>query len=147
MDIRRILVIYKKSVYELYALESEDPSFLAYLEQEKEASERIINAHHDNLDAIESVCSALEEAGVEYECDHRARKRSLSGFDAVVAIGGDGTLLDASHAIRDVPIIGVTPPRGVGRASPRCPPIALCPRGRSAPASGLSPAATQTGPP
>ena len=109
MDIRRILVIYKKSVYELYALESEDPSFLAYLEQEEEARERIINAHHDNLDAIESVCSALEAAGVEYECDHRARKRSLSGFDAVVTIGGDGTLLDASHAIRDVPVLGGIP--------------------------------------
>jgi NAD+ kinase len=107
VDIRRILVIYKKSVYELYALESEDPSFLAYLEREEEARDRIINAHHDNLGAIESVCSALEEAGMVYECDHRARKRSLSGFDAVVAIGGDGTLLDASHAIRDIPIIGV----------------------------------------
>ena len=107
MDIRRILVIYKKSVYELYALESEDQSFLAYLDREEEARERIINAHHDNLAAIEMVCSTLEEAEIEYECDHRARKRSLVGFDMVVAIGGDGTLLDASHAIRDVPVIGV----------------------------------------
>jgi len=66
-----------------------------------------MRSHEDNEATIEQVCAVLEKSNVEYQKEYRALKRSVVGFDLVITIGGDGTLLDASHAVNDIPMLGI----------------------------------------
>lgn len=66
------------------------------------------------LQETETVCSYLREKGLEAECgainDEALRKRVNAGeFDMLIAVGGDGTILRASHLCgpNDIPILGI----------------------------------------
>ena len=102
----RLLVIYKKSQLELYR--EHQPHALEDLErQEPRLYERFARAHDENAEAIESVKSSIAACGMDAEFVYRADHDATAGFDLVIAIGGDGTLLDASHSVRDRPLLGV----------------------------------------
>jgi NAD+ kinase len=54
------------------------------------------------------VADALRAAGVTFKQVYRARLRpAMVEGRLVVSLGGDGTLLDASHKIKDAPVLGV----------------------------------------
>src|SRR3989338_5043858 len=60
--------------------------------------------------ALEAVKSALKKYGIGYKISNRERlnKKLFQNKDLVVAVGGDGTFLRASHFIFDkTPIFGV----------------------------------------
>lgn len=107
LNVKRVLVIYKKSTLELYSEDYRDPAFLAHVRGDSELIGPYISAHEDNQRTLATVRSALDESGVQHDWVYRARKRSTEGYDLVVTIGGDGTLLDASHAVVTVPMLGV----------------------------------------
>jgi len=64
--------------------------------------------HGKTLDLVRSV---LKNRGVSVEYARRrmpqTRKAPYAGYDLVITVGGDGTLLYASHRILDVPVLGV----------------------------------------
>jgi NAD+ kinase len=63
------------------------------------------DAHEATLDEVES---AIERAGVVAKRVYRARlKPMMTEGKLVVSVGGDGTLLDASHKVRVAPVLGV----------------------------------------
>lgn len=66
------------------------------------------------LEETETICSYLNEKGLSADCgaitDENLRKRVNAGeFDMLIVVGGDGTMLRASHlcAPNDLPILGI----------------------------------------
>ena len=100
-----VLLVYKKSLYRLYFLEKRtrppehwfSPVDLAKFE----ASHR---AHEMALAAVKAVLSAR---GVRFHCVYRARHVDYADHDFVIAVGGDGTLIEAARAVGSQPVLGV----------------------------------------
>ncbi|MBN2492710.1 MAG: NAD(+)/NADH kinase [Planctomycetes bacterium] len=103
---RKILVVYKRSAFELYS-ESPDPTVRAFLEKGGAEVERMERSHHIQKDAHARVLAALARTDFEVTAVSRGEFRSAEGADLVVTVGGDGTFLRASHGVRDQPVVGV----------------------------------------
>lgn len=107
MNVKKVLVIFKKSAYELYSEDYKDPSFLSQVQSGADIVQPSLLAHDDNRRTLDAVRAALDERGIASQWVYRARKRSTEGFDLVITVGGDGTLLDASHAVVNAPVLAV----------------------------------------
>jgi NAD+ kinase len=69
---------------------------------------RLRRSHEDHETTRAEVEKAVADLGVDATFVEGARSKVEGKFDLVVTIGGDGTLLGASHRIGpDVPILGV----------------------------------------
>jgi NAD+ kinase len=75
--------------------------------RESSASELRL-AHEQHRSSLRMVRTALLARGVEV-VDHVPGRAAPRGrFDLVISVGGDGTLLEASHIVRDrTPVLGV----------------------------------------
>lgn len=98
-----VLVAYKSSVFELYG-SSDDMHTRTFV-----AKNNSLKANHDaHCKTLESVLVLLEQEGHDVCVKHRANLSQENGeYDLAIAVGGDGTLLDLSHYLRDVPILGI----------------------------------------
>jgi NAD+ kinase len=81
----------------LQALERRAPERAAYHARAAEAHRR----------SVEQVAAALAAAGVDYSWTLAPTPDAVAEVDAVITVGGDGTLLQASHDIADLPVLGV----------------------------------------
>src|SRR3989344_3282813 len=114
------LLISKLSTYQLYS-QSNDNLVSEYVNSESIDAKRIREANDEHHKAADLVLNLLEKANFyvrdiwRNELDEHPEQ--VNKFDLVITVGGDGTFLDASHFIKDVPIIGVNsdPKRSVGR--------------------------------
>lgn len=100
------LVVYKKSLYELYKSSSHE-EVRAFLQPGSDDYRRLIDSHNRQTITLEEVCRCLDKERVNYDVVHRAALQPVQGRDLVISVGGDGTLLDVSHYIQDTPILGV----------------------------------------
>lgn len=67
----------------------------------------IRTAHEEHYRTLERVRHALEREGIPYDQYGRNEIWALT-YDAIITVGGDGTLLSASHRIvESLPLIGV----------------------------------------
>jgi len=68
----------------------------------------VVASHEEHMGTVAEVKAALQAAGVEVT---RIRKRrrpfDARSYDLVVTVGGDGTLLAASHSVGTTPVLGV----------------------------------------
>ena len=102
----RLLCVYKKSQVELY--HEHEPSFIdRFRQREPDLWEQFETTHAQNRQAIERVRKSIRDRGLEAWFVYRADYESAEGFDLVVAVGGDGTLLDVSHFVHKRPLLGV----------------------------------------
>ncbi len=110
MSAPRLLVVYKKSQLELF--QEHDPEGARSLaEREPGHHARFLLAHDENRASIDAVAHAIEERGLVADCRYRADRNATCQFDLVVSVGGDGTLLDVSHAVLESPLLGVNSAR------------------------------------
>ena len=108
MKLNRVLVAYKKSTLQLQALEYKEPRFLKLLNQGHASVSRVRGAHDQHIKALETVENALAARSIDFVSCHRADLHEINrDFDLVITVGGDGTFLDASHKLRQVPVLGV----------------------------------------
>ena len=98
----KILVVYKKSQLDIY--KEKDSLDSLPLEVLAEFS----NAHNANDLTLNMVFESLGVKGLDWEPCYRAdlTKRKTEG-KLVITVGGDGTVLDASHFISDAILLGV----------------------------------------
>ncbi len=119
MDISRVLVVTKRSAFELYS-----PSPDQKTREYALTSQRLKESHETQQRSIETVLSALSRRGVTYdalqrqELDERVKADAhfMANYGLVVVVGGDGTFLEASHYVDKTPILGVNsdPQNSVG---------------------------------
>lgn len=105
--VRRVLVIYKKSAYQLHLLERKDAHLRRLLRLRQPDVVEIHRAHVAHQRTLEAVVAALKRLGVAYELVYRADLRTVAKYDLLVSVGGDGTVLHASHLVTTQPLLGV----------------------------------------
>ncbi len=107
---KNVLVVYKKSVYELYS-SSPDKELREFMAENNIDVERMKRSHEAQQRSLETIVQGLNRAGMSHEAIYRAEleKRDIGSTDLVISVGGDGTFLEVSHYIRspDLPVLGV----------------------------------------
>jgi NAD+ kinase len=101
-----ILVAYKKSRWEHYA-DSDDGTAPILQRATDEEREELQEAHRVHRRAVKRVCDHLADRGFDVDEMYRGEVEQTDPYDLVVAVGGDGTVLDLSHRITDLPILAV----------------------------------------
>lgn len=110
MSINNVLVVYKKSVYELYS-NSPDKELREFMAESNRDVERMKKSHEAQQKSLETIVAGLSRAGISHEAIYRAELETMGvgGSDLVISVGGDGTFLEVSHYILspELPILGV----------------------------------------
>ncbi len=106
-SVTRVLVVYKKSAYQLHVRERKDLHLRSALQrQDPDALDlRVAHAVHERT--LEAVIKSIKAAGIPYHLVYRSDLRRTTAYDLIVSVGGDGTLLHVAHAVDDTPILGV----------------------------------------
>lgn len=113
----KVIVVGKKSAWDRYVEEEGDPRVRMLLKRRDPSVKRWKSAHDENQKTLEAVFTTLERFGARAVLIGDAyRAFDTSDSELVVSVGGDGTLLAASHNIDDVPVLGVNsaPKHSVG---------------------------------
>lgn len=104
----RVIVVAKQSALARLERGEGDARARSLLRGRHEAVKKWRPAHDEHEKTLRAVEAALEELGADALFLRGPRAEfDPSGSDLVVTVGGDGTLLAASHSIRDVPILGI----------------------------------------
>lgn len=103
-----ILLVYKRSGWEMLR----EKLGIARVEQlvlkRCPSVKGLLATHQEHQKNLENIVSILEKAGCIVKCAYRSDlKKSIAKKRWVITVGGDGTLLDASHYIKKSPIIGI----------------------------------------
>jgi len=112
-----VLVLSKRTSYRTLVLNDGDTLIKGLIARGDPTVSRLRRSHEDHEATRAEVEKALSELGAVAQLVEGARSRVEGTFDLVVTIGGDGTLLAASHRIGpEVPILGVNsaPEHSVG---------------------------------
>ncbi len=109
MKLSKILLVRKKSTYEIQALEHQESNFLSLIKQNHESIKVVLKAHEEHSSSLENIKLVLNQKNINFDLvDRSSINQNISGYDLVISVGGDGTLLDASHYIHNsIPILGV----------------------------------------
>lgn len=103
-----MLVIYKKSAYQIYVRERRHAHIEQLVKERDPSVHRLLRAHHAHLGAIEVAKKTLTQLGVDAKFRHRSDHTHAQSVDLVVTLGGDGTLLWASHLVAwNTPIVAI----------------------------------------
>lgn len=113
----RVGLVVKRSVYEMDIEGGRRPELVRLLRARDRTVSKIEGAHREHVAAVEEVQRALAAAGAQVTLLGRHGEGfDRTAFDLVVTVGGDGTLLAASHAVTGVPMLAVNsaPSHSVG---------------------------------
>ncbi|MBX9671278.1 MAG: NAD(+)/NADH kinase [Candidatus Obscuribacterales bacterium] len=106
--LKNVLVLHKKSIFQIQAEEFKDERFLQLLKEGHESVRRVKIAHEEHLATIEAVKTELDKRKVDFQFIARIDlKFPVRNVDLMISVGGDGTFLDASHFLEGIPLLGV----------------------------------------
>lgn len=110
MRVRKAFLFVKRTAFERYqkGRSAGDQRMRRLLERGHRSVARIGPAHEDHLASLRLVRRELRARGIAITERRALPKAGVRGFDLVVSVGGDGTLLESSHGILDrTPVLGV----------------------------------------
>ncbi|MBX3137444.1 NAD(+)/NADH kinase [Candidatus Obscuribacterales bacterium] len=108
MRLKKALVLHKKSIYQIQAEEFKDERFLQLLKEGHESVRKVKLAHEEHIAALDTVKDELARRNIEFQSVARIEmSTSVDDIDMMISVGGDGTFLDASHFVDDIPLLGV----------------------------------------
>jgi NAD+ kinase len=105
----RVDVVLKRSSWRKWVEQERDPRIAELIAAGDETVRHMHASHTDHLETIEEVRTALADLGLKARwSDGPYEFRVAEGAEVVLIVGGDGTLLGASHGVgSDVPVLGV----------------------------------------
>lgn len=104
----RVIVVAKKSAVSRVHGGEADARARTLLESGHASVRKWLPAHEQHTRTVDLVYETLESLGVKTLLLHGAQAEfDPMGASLIVTVGGDGTLLAASHHVRDVPLLGV----------------------------------------
>jgi NAD+ kinase len=96
----RVHVVLKRSSWSKWVEGEADARIVALVEAGDETVRRMLPGHIDHIETIEETRKALADLGAEVVWHDHPHTFEVEGrCDLVVTVGGDGTLLGASHGI------------------------------------------------
>jgi NAD+ kinase len=114
----RVAVVLKRSAWRKWVEEERDERIMSLVDSGDEIVLRMRQSHLDHMETVAEVEHVLDDLGVHASWhDQPLEFRVEDGADLVVTVGGDGTLLAASHGIGPmVPLLGINsaPDHSVG---------------------------------
>lgn len=114
---RRVLFIYKKSAYQIYVRERKNEHIQELIAKDDPSVRHILAADREHVETIEECREACRALGLKGVFRYRSDETLVEGFELVVTVGGDGTLLWASHRVPPaLPVLAVNsaPEHSVG---------------------------------
>ena len=112
-----VIVVGKRTSYQRFVEDEQDPRARSLVKKRDPSVAMWLDSHRDHLRTMEEVERVLDREGAKALFLQRAHTAfDTSDAALVIAVGGDGTLLAASHNIGNVPILGVNsaPSHSVG---------------------------------
>jgi NAD+ kinase len=105
--IKRVLLIIRRSeITSLTMGRSKKDARMRRLLHDRHASvSRLQPAHDEHMMSVKLVRKELRDRGFDVVERTTSPQRPVQGFDLIVTVGGDGTLLEASHAVRQTGIL------------------------------------------
>lgn len=113
----RVVVVAKRTEYSRFVEEEHDPHVLRLLRRKDPSVARWKSAHRAHVKTLAVVERELKSLGARTWVLHGPRVIfDASDAALVVTVGGDGTLLAASHHLSKVPVLGInsSPDHSVG---------------------------------
>src|SRR5262249_36661594 len=112
---RRVVLVLKKSPYQIYFLEQKNRMYLRHRAGDEDV-ERMKQSHAEHMRTVDSLQRELTAAHVPCRAVSRADRFHCRTDEWVITFGGDGTFMEASHRIQGQWILGVNsdPARSVG---------------------------------
>ncbi len=113
----KVVIVSKRTALERFRDEGEDPRVARLLKRGDPSVRRWKKAHDNHVRTLELVEETLRRLGATAWLVHGAGGRFDSkGLALVVSVGGDGTLLAASHNVSNTPLLGVnsSPDHSIG---------------------------------
>jgi len=114
MKMNNILVVYKKSAFELYSA-SPDEKTREFMAQNSKDVKRMKRSHEAQKKTLDVITTELERRNIKYEAIYRADLEDIDR-ELVIVVGGDGTVLEVSHYVKNTPILGVNSDPGFASA-------------------------------
>jgi NAD+ kinase len=104
----RVIVVAKRTAYRRFVEEENDPRALRLLRRRDPSVQSWRDSHRAHMKTLDTVRRALDDLGARAVLVQRAHAEfDTSDAKLVVSVGGDGTLLAASHNVDQVPVLGV----------------------------------------
>ena len=100
----KVFVIVKRSAQRLYGHQAHVRRLVA---KKDPTVARLRHAHEDHEATITEVRAAIGTLGLEARFFEGSRSKLSGKCDLVITVGGDGTLLGASHEIGPTPVLGI----------------------------------------
>lgn len=108
MSTDRVIVVAKQSSYAKFVEEDRDPRVRALIQKSDPSVRRWKQAHEEHVKTLETVENRLVQLGIKTWVVHGPQLAFDARYAAlVITVGGDGTLLAASHHVHGVPVLGV----------------------------------------
>jgi NAD+ kinase len=116
MKFKRILVVHRRSAYTDLTSERRDSKLSLMVKDENPLVGGIVTAHKNHAESMRKIKNVLKKSGSKVTWRYRMGDLNPDDFDLVIAIGGDGTILHASHSIGETPVLAVnsSPSTSVG---------------------------------
>jgi NAD+ kinase len=103
-----VALVLKRTTYRKFVVEEHDPLIARLLRKHDPTVTRLVPSHEAHERTVEDVEEALDALGAEVVFKGGPRGHIPKRVDLVVTVGGDGTLLTASHQIGEgVPLLGI----------------------------------------
>jgi NAD+ kinase len=112
-----VAIVSKRSAWRIYVEERHDERLTELAAAGDEAVAPLKASHEAHVRTVREVKEALASLGANVVVERLAGEPFDSkGLDLVVTVGGDGTLLAASHFVADVPVLAINsaPKHSVG---------------------------------
>jgi NAD+ kinase len=113
----RVVVIVKRTAFRLFVEEEQDERITRLLKKNDPTVRRMRRSHEEHERTLAEVGGALDKLGVDVVWVRRGHAPfNPDGAKLVITVGGDGTLLAASHRVGRTPLLGVNsaPSHSVG---------------------------------
>jgi hypothetical protein len=110
-----VLLVYKRSTIDFYEC-SDDPAVRRFLASDDPLIRGTVACYRRNKEENERsiiiVERTLQDLGIRYEKAWRATIADGNGKDLIIAVGGDGTVLEAARHAHGTPLLGVNSDTG-----------------------------------
>lgn len=113
----RVIIVGKRTSYSRFIQDEGDPRARSLIKKRDPSVATWLDSHREHSRTMEEVERVLDRLGVKTLLVQRAHAAfDTSDAALVIAVGGDGTLLAASHNVGSVPVLGVNsaPSHSVG---------------------------------
>lgn len=107
MELKNVLLLYKKSAYRIYFLEKKGSFRIKNKPLIQEELGRFKKAHDEHYATLKTVEAVLRKHKVRFSKVFRGQRAQYDKYDLVITIGGDGTFLEAARGMRKNIILGV----------------------------------------